>query len=67
MIQLTKKYPHSPNMVKTFSENHKKHTITLRTQGQGTSATFMAKLNKKELAELCDFIEINFQIHVEDY
>ena len=66
MIQLDK-YPHSPRMVATFSENHKKHTITLCTKGQGKSAVFMARLNKQELKALCEYIEINFPIHKEDY
>ncbi len=66
MIQ-SSKYPHTPLMVKTFSENHKKHTLTIRTQGQGKSATFMARLNKSELSDVCEYIEANFPIHKEDY
>ena len=66
MIQLDK-YPHSPHMVATFSDNHKKHSITLSTKGQGKSAVFMAKLNKQELKEICAYIEANFPIHKEDY
>ena len=67
MIQLTKKYPHSPEDVLVFSENHKKHTLQLRTQGNGKSAVFMAKLNKDELRKVCSFISKEFQIHVDDY
>ena len=66
MIQITKKAPHSPRQVLGFSENHKKHTLEIRTQGNGTSAAFFAKLNKAELAKLCDYIEKEFQIHKED-
>lgn len=67
MIQLTKKYPHSPTQVLAFSENHKKHTITIRTQGGGSSAVFMGKMNKAELKKLCNFIESEFPIHKEDF
>lgn len=67
MIQKTKKYPHSVRQVKGFSENHKDHTITIKTKGDNTSAVFFAKLNKKELALICDYIEENFSIHIEDY
>ena len=66
MIQLDK-YLHSPRMVAAFSENHKKHTITLCTKGSGASAVFMARLNKQELKEICAYIEANFPIHKEDY
>lgn len=66
MIQLDK-YPHSPSMVATFSENHKNHTITLCTKGQGKASVFMARLTKPELKELCTYIEANFPIHKEDY
>ncbi len=66
MIQLTKKYPHSPRDVLAFSENHKKHTLQLRTQGQGKSAVFFAKLNKAELNKIVAFMESEFPIHKED-
>lgn len=66
MIQVTKKAPHSPRDVLAYSENHKKHTISIRTQGKGKSAEFFAKLNKKELQDICLYIEANFSIHKED-
>jgi len=66
MIQITKKAPHSVGDVLAYSENHKKHTISIRTQGNGKSAEFFAKLNKKELKEICLYIESNFSIHKED-
>lgn len=66
MIQITKKSPHSPRDVLAFSDNHKKHTISIRTQGKGKAAEFFAKLNKKELKEICLYIEANFSIHKED-
>ena len=67
MVQLTKKYPHSPSQVLSFSENHKKHTLLLRTQSNNKSAVFMAKLNKSELKQLCNYLESEFPIHREDY
>lgn len=66
MIQVTKKAPHSPIDVLAYSENHKKHTIAIRTQGNGKHAEFFAKLNKKELEQICLYIESNFSIHKED-
>lgn len=65
MIQ-SKNYPHSPRQVLSFSENHKKHTLTLRTQGQGKKAQFEAKLNRAELKKVVEFIENEFPIHKED-
>lgn len=66
MIQITGKSPHSPSDVSAYSENHKKHTLSIRTQGQGKAAEFSAKLNKAELKQLCSYIENNFPIHKED-
>lgn len=66
MIQNTKKSPHSPRQVLSFSENHKKHTLEIRTQGNGTSSAFNAKLNRRELIQLCEYIEKEFPIHKED-
>ncbi len=67
MIQKTKKFPHSPMDVLAYSENKRRHTLRLRTQGQGRSAEFYAKLNKKELEQIVMYIEQNFSIHKEDF
>ena len=66
MIQITKKAPHSPIDVLAFRKKKKKHTISIRTKGKGKAAEFFAKLNKKELKEICLYIEANFSIHKED-
>ena len=65
MIQ-SKKTPHSLRDVLAFSENYKKHFLVIKTAGNGKFSQFTAKLNKKELAEICIYLEQNFQIHKED-
>lgn len=68
MIQLTKKYPHSPRNVGECSKDAKKNTILLRSLTKyKTSVAFMARLNNAEMLKLCNFIENEFQIHIEDY
>lgn len=66
MIQLTKKSPHTPRDVLAFSENHKKHELSIKTFDNGKKSEFIARLNKKELKELCLYIENNFPIHKKD-
>ena len=65
MIQ-SKKTPHSLRDVLAYSENHKKHSLIIKTSGNGKFTQFTAKLNKKELSKICIYLEQNFPIHKED-
>lgn len=50
---------HKLHDLKVFSQNHKKHELTLRSFSKKTSTEYKVRLSKEELEKVIAFIEDN--------
>lgn len=56
---MLRKSIHKLHDVKVFSQNHKKHELTLRSFGKKSGVEFRVRVSKDELSKIVDFIEQN--------